>query len=106
MAIDLLCHATRHHATRLSSPFVLGGPVSGANDSRESLSGSVSLCRRTPEHTCVPVGFRNVRLSAQDILVVGVGRRGEAKLPAATVDHPSPLAASRSATASAAKAFR
>ena len=48
MAIDLLCHATRHHATRLGSPFVLGGPVSAAKDSRESLSGSVSLCRRTP----------------------------------------------------------
>ena len=48
MAIDLLCHATRHHATRLSSPFVLGGPVSAAQDSRESLSGSASPCRRTP----------------------------------------------------------
>ena len=43
---------------------------------------------------------------AQDVPVVGFGRSGEANPPAATVDHPSPLSESRSATASVAKPFR
>ena len=81
------------------------GALAGSRDLgsfRQLLNGgfqdmSVSACLYRSEMVGRPT---------QDVPVVGFGRSGEANPPAATVDHPSPLAESRSAIASVAKPFR